>query len=186
MQNLLQEIIHFADKAHGDQMRRYTTDRYIVHPVRVMKMCMAYTHDITILSAAILHDVLEDTTVTKEEIRNFLVKMMTVEEADRTLSIVQELTDVYIKGDYPQWNRRKRKNKEADRLEKTSAAAQTIKYADIIDNAPEITRMDPDFAKRYLQEYNFLLKKIDKGHPVLYQQAVETIHECIAALKLQT
>jgi hypothetical protein len=77
--------------------------------------------------------------------------MMTADEATQTIALVEALTDEYTKENYPQWNRRKRKEMEAERLEKASAAAQTIKYADIIDNAPEITREDPAFAKRYLQ-----------------------------------
>jgi hypothetical protein len=109
---------------------------------------------------------------------------MTREEAEKTITLVEALTDVYTKEKYPGWNRRKRKNKEAERLEKTSAAAQTIKYADIIDNAPEITREDPDFAKRYLQEYYFLLKKMNKGNPALYERAVNTINQCMNEWKL--
>jgi (p)ppGpp synthase/HD superfamily hydrolase len=60
-EKILQEIIQFADLAHGKQVRRYTSERYIVHPVRVMETCRQYTNDISVLAAAILHDVLEDT-----------------------------------------------------------------------------------------------------------------------------
>src|SRR5689334_14811129 len=166
--DLLDEVKDFADKAHGNQMRRYTPERYIVHPVRVMQTCKAYTSDITILAAALLHDVLEDTPVTKEELQAFLCKLMSEEDAKRTVQLVKELTDVYIKANYPNWNRKKRKIKEAERLEKTSAAAQTIKYADIIDNAPEVTEKEPDFAKKFIPEYKTLLKRITRGNPVLY------------------
>ena len=71
MEDVLKKIIDFADNAHGEQMRRYTADRYIVHPIRVMEACKSVTNDITILAAAILHDVIEDTPVNKSEIRNF-------------------------------------------------------------------------------------------------------------------
>ena len=182
-EKILQEIIQFADQAHGKQLRRYTSERYIVHPVRVMETCRQYTNDISVLAAAILHDVLEDTPVTREEMKIFLLDQMTADEATQTIVLVEALTDEYTKENYPQWNRRKRKEMEAERLEKASAAAQTIKYADIIDNAPEITREDPDFAKRYLQEYYFLLKKITKGNPVLYRKAVDTINDCINELQ---
>lgn len=183
MEALLQQIIVFADKSHGEQMRRYEPDRYIVHPVRVMETCKEYTDDITVLAAALLHDVLEDTPVTKEELYTFLTTLMTEDQANKTIHLVEELTDVYIKSDYPQLNRRKRKNKEADRLEKTSAEAQTIKYADIIDNAPEIAEKDVDFAKRFLPEYRALLKRITKGNADLYKRAIETVNKCIARLR---
>ena len=177
---ILLAIIHFADKAHGNQMRKYTPDRYIVHPVRVMEICKAYTDDLAMLAAAILHDVLEDTPVTKEQLKKFLLTLMSEEQATQTVQLVEELTDVYVKENYPKWNRKKRKNKEAERLEKTSAAVQTIKYADMIDNAPEIAEKDPDFAKRFIPEYKALLKKINKGNPDLYKKATETINSCMA------
>src|SRR5687768_16630903 len=180
---LLQQVTEFADSCHNEQMRRYTSDRYIVHLVRVMEICREYTNDIAVFSAALLHDVLEDTPVTKEEIKDFLNERMSDQQVNKTLQLVEELTDIYVKENYPKWNRRKRKNKEAERLEKISADAQTIKYADIIDNAPEIAEKDPDFAKRFLPEYRALLKKIDKGTPVLYKRAIDVVNDCISNVR---
>jgi guanosine-3',5'-bis(diphosphate) 3'-pyrophosphohydrolase len=177
---ILEQVKVFADNCHGDQMRRYVPDRYIVHPLRVMKLLKQYTDDVTVLSAALLHDVLEDTAVGKAEIKNFLATIMSDAQAEAVVRMVEELTDVYIKEKYPKWNRRKRKNKEAERLENTSSEAQTIKYADIIDNAPEIAEKDPDFARRFLYEYRALLKKLRKGNPDLYEKAIETVNACIA------
>src|SRR4051794_3678874 len=134
-------------------MRKYTPERYIVHPIRVMETCKKYTNDITMLAAALLHDVLEDTSVTKDELKAFLLSLMSEKDATKTVQLVEELTDVFIKENYPTWNRKKRKRFEAKRLEKVSAEAQTIKYADIIDNAPEITEKDCDFAQRFIPEY---------------------------------
>jgi len=179
---LLDRVKEFADKAHGNQMRRYTPERYIVHPVRVMKTCKEYTSDITILAAALLHDVLEDTPVTKEELQAFLSGLMSKEDTIRTVQLVVELSDVYTTENYPFWNRKKRKALEAKRLEQTDASAQTIKYADIIDNAPEVTEKEPDFAKKFIPEYNALLKKINKGNPVLYEKAIQVVNNCMSKL----
>ena len=99
MEKILLQIKDFAGKAHGEQMRKYTLERYIVHPVRVMEMCGQYTNDITILSAALLHDVLEDTPVTKEDIHEFLLTLMDPTQAERTIRMVIDLTDVFIKKD---------------------------------------------------------------------------------------
>jgi len=179
---ILTAITTFADKAHNEQMRRYSPERYIVHPIRVMQTCKTYTQDIAILAAALLHDVLEDTPVTKNELKAFLLTLMSEEEATKTLQLVEELTDVFIKENYPHWNRKQRKRKEAERLEKVSTAAQTIKYADIIDNAPEITEKDKDFAKRFIPEYRALLKRITKGNPVLYERAKQVVNDCMMQL----
>jgi (p)ppGpp synthase/HD superfamily hydrolase len=186
MDTLLEQVKDFADNAHGEQVRRYTKERYIVHPVKVMEICSEYTEDKTILAAALLHDVLEDTATTKEQLHNFLQGLMTEQEANRTVELVVELTDVFIKKDYPQWNRATRKAKEAARLEKTSGASQTVKYADIIDNCVDIATHDEDeFAPKFLKECRSLLKHIPKGDVRLYKRAVQTVDNCITQLQEQ-
>lgn len=171
MEDILLKIRDFADNAHGDQMRKFAPDRYIVHPMRVMQTCAEYNNSLTVLSAALLHDVLEDTPVTEGELLDFLKTLMAENEAKHTLGLVIEMTDVFVKSAYPHLNRRARKERELERIVKTSAEAQTIKYADILDNSFEIAENDPDFAKRYLSECLAILKKADKGNPVLREQA---------------
>jgi (p)ppGpp synthase/HD superfamily hydrolase len=183
LESVLAEIRDFADRAHGEQKRKYTPEKYIVHPVRVMELCKNYTDDVTILAAALLHDVLEDTATSEEEIKNFLTGKLTAAQVEKTISLVLELTDVYIKKDYPQWNRRKRKEKELDRLSTISSDAQTIKYADIIDNAYEIVVHDKDFAKRFLYECREILKRLSSGNPILHDKAIETVLKGIKILK---
>ncbi|WP_118197031.1 HD domain-containing protein [Albibacterium indicum] len=179
MEKILEEIKEFADKAHGNQLRKYTPDRYIVHPVRVMLLCREYTEDIPILAAALLHDVLEDTSITEQEMKDFLISKMELENAIKTLKYVIELTDVYTKKDYPQLNRKQRKAKEFQRLKQISGEAQTIKYADIIDNSKEIVDHDPSFAPVFLSEYKSLLKDLTEGNRELYDRAKETVNEAM-------
>jgi len=182
MEDALKKIEKFAAEAHAGQKRKYTPEDYIVHPVRVMKLCKKYTNKLPILAAALLHDVLEDTSATKNQIKEFLIKLMDKQQADYTVQLVEEMTDVYVKEDFPQWNRKKRKTKEAERIQKTSADAQTIKYADMIDNCIEIVQYDRDFAKVFLNECRNILKKISKGDQELYKQAVETVDEGLLKL----
>lgn len=177
MEEILNAIISFTDNAHGSQMRKYTPERYIVHPTRVMRMLQPYTNDRTILAAAIMHDVLEDTPVTASEISNFLKTLLPPNEVERTVKLVQELTDEYVKEAYPQWNRRKRKEKEVERLAGTCPDAQTVKYADIIDNCVEIVKYDNGFAPKFLSECKLILQKMNKGNNELYQKAVKAIED---------
>jgi len=183
MENILNQIREFADHAHGDQTRKYTPERYIVHPVRVMETLRSYDLGLPVLAAALLHDVLEDTTTTSQEIVLFLRTLMDNKEAEETVSLVEELTDVYVKSDYPQWNRKYRKMKELDRIAKTSPTSQTIKYADIIDNTNEITIKDPDFAPRYLKECLQILQVADKGNKELHKRALDGIKAGLDQLK---
>lgn len=173
---ILKKVRDFADKAHGEQMRKYSPERYIVHPVRVMDTCRIYIDSLPVLAAALLHDILEDTETNADEIFDFLSKLMSYHQAKKTLKIVVELTDIYTHKDYPQWNRDKRKAMETKRLSKISAEAQTVKYADIIDNSREIIINDPEFANRYLKECRSILSVTGKGNKILHKQALETIN----------
>lgn len=180
---ILDNICRFADKAHGGQMRKYTPERYIVHPIRVMEVCNGYTDQIEILAAALLHDVLEDTTVTATEIEDFLKLLLSPKEASFTVKLVIELSDVYVKTDYPKLNRKQRKAKEFDRIVKTGAQAQTIKYADILDNCKEIVKHDRQFAPVFLKECLYILNGIDKGDKELRQRALTTVTDELKKLK---
>lgn len=183
MEEVLKKITEFADQAHGEQMRKYTPDRYIVHPVRVMEMCRQHTKDLPILAAALLHDVLEDTPVTAKDLHIFLESVMNPEDASRTVKLVKELTDEFVKSAYPHLNRRKRKAMETERLIKTSADSQTIKYADIYDNCLEIVNHDQHFAKVFLSECRNILEKLDKGEPLLREKAKDIVEKEIRQLK---
>ena len=174
---LLEQIRDFADQAHGDQMRKYANDRYIVHPERVMKTCQEYSDKLPIAAAALLHDVLEDTDVSAGEIEAFLSLQMSPEESKTTLKLVKELTDVYTKEAYPSLNRDRRKQKELERFEKTSPDTQTIKYADIIDNCKEIVRHDSSFAPKFLKECLSILKTARRRNKELHKVAMETLLE---------
>ena|SRR5687767_8040394 len=184
VKEILEKIITFADRAHGDQQRKYTDERYIQHPVRVMKTCRHYGYSLPVLAAAILHDVLEDTDSTLQDLKEFLLNVMNEADTNYTLSLVTELTDIYTKDHYPRMIRRKRKAKEAIRIEKISAEAQTIKYADIIDNAKGMAEQDADFAHVYLTECMALLEKMKKGNKELHKEAIDAVKKEMDQLKI--
>ncbi|MDZ7849218.1 MAG: HD domain-containing protein [Owenweeksia sp.] len=99
---ILHKIYHYANAAHGNQMRKYSNERYMVHPQRVMKLVADYRPHTSLLAAALLHDVLEDTHVTAPELLEYLNGVMQPTNARDTLKLVLELTDVYEKESYPQ------------------------------------------------------------------------------------
>lgn len=175
MEPVLEKIAAFADQAHGDQQRKYADESYIQHPLRVMKTCRNYGYSLPVLAAAILHDVLEDTDTTPQQIIKFLLTVMNETDAEKTLALVIELTDIYTKEQYPRMNRRKRKTNEANRIKGISAEAQTIKYADIMDNATGIAQHDADFAPVFLRECSNLLEKMQNGNNELRKEAIELV-----------
>ncbi|RZK50723.1 MAG: bifunctional (p)ppGpp synthetase/guanosine-3',5'-bis(diphosphate) 3'-pyrophosphohydrolase [Pedobacter sp.] len=173
--SLLEKIRVFADEVHGEQLRKYTPERYIVHPVRVMELCREYDNRLEILAAAFLHDVVEDTPVSLLEIETFLKTLMPAQQAKKIRKLVDELTDVYIKQDYPHLNRNKRKELENERLSKVSADAQTIKYADLIDNCLDIVPHDPGLGRKFISEALALLSKATQGNADLRKRAIQII-----------
>ena len=182
MEQILEQIKAYADQAHGDQRRKYTPERYIAHPVRVMEICRQYHPTLPVLAAALLHDVLEDTPVKPGALQEFLLSVMGPADANKTLKLITELTDIYTKEAWPRLNRRLRKAKEGERLAKVSACAQTIKYADIMDNSLAISGQDMDFAPVYLKEAVQLLNRMEHGSPELRARARELVENELAVL----
>jgi len=67
----LQSAYHFSEQAHEGQFRN-SGEPYISHPLAVASILAEWHLDSQALTAALLHDVMEDTSVTKTEIsRNF-------------------------------------------------------------------------------------------------------------------
>lgn len=67
--SLLDKAIVFAVNAHKNTERRGKGFPYIVHPMEVVYIVSTMTNDQEILAAAMLHDTVEDTDVTVEDIK---------------------------------------------------------------------------------------------------------------------
>ena len=63
----LKKAYEFAEYAHRHQ-QRYTGEEYIIHPLKVASILSSWHLDQTIMEAALLHDTVEDTHVTLDEI----------------------------------------------------------------------------------------------------------------------
>ncbi|MDQ3290702.1 MAG: HD domain-containing protein, partial [Bacteroidota bacterium] len=135
------KVLAFVTEKHGQQKRKYTHEPYVNHLVRVALKVKDYTHDSRMAMAALCHDLLEDTECTVAELYQFLTNIgLTNANSDYICLLVKELTDVFTSEVYPQFNRKTRKELEAARLWEISPEAQTIKYADLIDNTTSIVQ----------------------------------------------
>lgn len=65
---LVSEAIHFAVNAHDGMRRKCSDSPYILHPLEAAVIVGTMTDDQHIISAAVLHDTVEDTGVTLREI----------------------------------------------------------------------------------------------------------------------
>lgn len=154
--NLIAKAIAFAKRKHDGQ-KRYDGDPYIVHPIAVAEMVAGVGGTDAMIAAAVLHDTLEDTKTTENELLETFGPEVT--------KLVIELTNVFTSKAYPSVNRAERKAKEGARLAMISPEAQTIKVADIIHNTPGIIEHDPQFAKIWLAERAAWLAVLTKAHP---------------------
>ncbi len=67
--SIFEKAIIFAVNAHRGMVRKLAESPYITHPMEVAAIASTMTSDEQVLAAATLHDVVEDTDVTMEEIR---------------------------------------------------------------------------------------------------------------------
>ena len=166
-----QKFLVFVKQKHEGQVRKYTGEPYYTHLLSVAETVSKVLPDYTLaVEIALGHDLLEDTDCTSLDLYRKLrsIGYGSTESAVISTGVVA-LTDVYIKDDYPDLNRKARKQLEAQRLGKIDFVAQTIKYADLLDNGSSIGQHDPGFAKVYLQEKADILAVMDKGDKGLFE-----------------
>lgn len=171
--SLVDTAKQFTQAAHESiqQKRKYTNDAYHVHPERVAKLVAMVTDDEAVISAAWLHDVLEDVAPFNSQ---FNVDAIKKTFGQRVLSLVLEVTDVSRPED---GNRAARKAIDRVHLSQASASGQTIKLADLIDNLLDIQKNDPDFFKVFRREALQLLPFLHKGN----QRLFETLENLLGA-----
>ena len=67
---MIEEAAEFAREAHRGMFRKGTEIPYIVHPIETAVIVASFTDDEEVIAAALLHDVVEDTDVTGEELEH--------------------------------------------------------------------------------------------------------------------
>lgn len=151
--NIILRAAAVARDAHKGQTRKYSGRPYITHPGRVAAQASTL-HRLTgateaLVAAAWLHDTVEDTDLTLDDIKESF--------GEEIASIVHGLTNQFDKAAHPGMNRRQRKQAEVERLSKTSYEVKVLKMLDRIDNLREMAADDEKFLKLYLHESRDLL-----------------------------
>jgi hypothetical protein len=167
MLDLIERAKTFATGAHQriDHRRKYSGLSYDVHLVAVAGIVASVTDDAPTIAAAWLHDAVEDTPVTLDELQR--------EFGDEVAALVGQLTDISLAS---HGNRAARKDIDRRHLAAASPRAKTVKLADLIDNCEDITKHDPRFARVFLREMEALLGVLGEGDARLLQRA-QALHE---------
>ena len=152
---LILKAAHFAAQKHKDQRRKdKKVSPYINHPISVAKIIseIGNIEDPEVLAAALLHDTIEDTETTVDElIDNF---------GERVCSLVQEVTD---DKNLPKMERKQRQIEHAKEI---SEGAALIKLGDKISNVTDITNTPPtDWDSNRRLEYFEWAEKVINNCP---------------------
>jgi guanosine-3',5'-bis(diphosphate) 3'-pyrophosphohydrolase len=163
------KAMNFAIEKHGEQKRKYTNAPYWNHLAEVAGLCSAFYDDYISISVAWLHDVLEDTQTTEDELIS--------EFGPHIAYGVRMLSDTEA------GNRTERKRIARERLSKCPSWVQNIKLCDIISNTSSIVEYDKKFARIYLEEVDALVRCLDLADENLKILAFKIINDGIDEIK---
>lgn len=154
----LAKALAFATQAHASQTRKYTKEKYILHPIAIADMIEEYIDSLnseaylnfevdilTAISVALLHDVVEDTRYTHDHIKNLF--------GNKVAKGVWFLTNVELFVG----NRTTRQRLDNARLAMAPRWVRMIKKFDIEHNSESIKKYDPKFYKLFKKETDILL-----------------------------
>jgi GTP diphosphokinase / guanosine-3',5'-bis(diphosphate) 3'-diphosphatase len=173
-----------AEKAHEKQ-RRSSGEPYITHPVAVAKILAGMRLDPATISAALMHDVIEDTGVTKQELTEKFS-----EEIAELVDGVTKLTRIHFES---------KAEAQAESFRKMMLAMARdirvilIKLADRLHNMRTLGHLDANKRSRIAREtleiyapitnrlgmYDFMIEFEDLSFEALYPQRCRVLRDSI-------
>ena len=154
----LKELIEMSKKAedyatekHKKQKRRFTKEPYVEHPKRVSKIVRdimgEYDDKEALIDAALLHDTIEDTDTTEEDLKKLFGGLIA--------SLVKELTS-----DKEEIKKQGKGPYLIGKMVKMSEPALMIKLADRLDNVSDFNTAHPKFVKKYRKETEHIVGRL--------------------------
>ena len=163
---LLDRAIVFAVKAHAGTERRGKGFPYIVHPMEAVEIVATITPDQELLAAAALHDTVEDTGVTIEQIRD--------EFGERVANLVAAESDVFMEGVSEEDSWHQRKQAAIDRLAAAPRDAKIVALGDKLSNMRAIAR---DYAVKGDELWKIFHAKDPDDHEWHYRGLANSLRE---------
>lgn len=127
---MINRAIEFATKAHEGQVRKGTSRPYIVHPIEVGDIVATMTRDEEVISAAVLHDTIEDCEGITQE-------LLAREFSERVANIVAQESEDKSKT----WM--ERKEATITHVRTAPREVQMVALADKLSNMRDINRDYP-------------------------------------------
>ena len=161
-----EKAILFAVNAHAGLKRKGKNRPYILHPIEVMTIVGSITEDEDILAAAVLHDTIEDTSVTAADIeREFgssVAKLVSEESEDKRAELPAEAT----------WKIRKQET-----INHLKTANRNTKLICLGDKLANIREMSLDYAKLQDQLWERFNQKDKALHAWYYRSICDVLEE---------
>ena len=129
---LVDKAIVFATNAHQGTERRGKGYPYILHPLEAMAIVATIDNDPDLLAAAVLHDTVEDTEVTLENLQR--------EFGTHIAALVADETDVRTLPDGRELTWQERKKRDMDNLAAASREVKIVAMGDKLSNMRAISR----------------------------------------------
>ena len=164
--SLLDRAIIFAVRAHAGTERRGKGFPYIVHPMEAVEIVATMTKDQELLAAAALHDTVEDTDTTVDQIRE--------EFGDRIASLVASESDIVLDGCSAEDSWHTRKQAAINRLARASHDAKMVALGDKLSNMRAIAR---DYAQQGDALWDLFHAKDPKDHEWHYRGLAASLSE---------
>lgn len=165
---MIDRAIEFATKAHEGQVRKGTKRPYIVHPIEVGDIVATMTTDEEIISAAILHDTIEDCEgVTKE----MLAECFSVRVAYLVAQESEDKSKTWIE----------RKGTTIERMKSAPYEVQMIGLADKLSNMRDIDRDYPAVGEELWNRFRMKDKKMIGWYYIGIQKALKNRFQNVPA-----
>ncbi len=153
-----QEDLHLLDQAyvyardrHGDQMRADGKSLFITHPVEVASILAEQQMDLSCMTVALLHDVLEDTTRNPAERKQVAddIRKRFGEDVVRCVDGVSKISRMELQS---------REDRQAESIRKMLIAMVSdirvilVKFADRLHNIRTLAALPPEKQRRIAEE----------------------------------
>jgi len=169
---LVRDAYRFSDQAHLGQFRS-SGSPYISHPISVAEICAGWKLDVDAIRAALLHDVMEDQDIAKQEL------------LEKFGSDVAELVDGLSKLDRLEFASKAQQQAESFRKMLLAMARDIrvilIKLADRLHNMRTLDAVNPDKRRRIARE------TLDIYAPIAHRLGLNALYRelqdlCFAAI----
>lgn len=152
---MVQKAVEFAKEAHADAFRKGTDIPYIMHPLAVMEIVSGITDDEEVRAAAVLHDTVEDTKVTRKDIEDTF--------GERVAKLVASESENKREGQPEKETWKIRKQETIDHLDIADTDTKIICLGDKLANMRDIARDYKDIGDSLWERFN--APEDDKKYP---------------------